>query len=498
MSIFNKKFFWSWLVCLLLFFFVLVNQTQAQTLANRLSGKILLQVESKGEAYYINPIDKKGYYLGRPNDAFAIMRSFGLGVSNKDLNIFLQSGARANLSGRILLQVEDKGQAYYINPDNLRLYYLGRPTDAFNIMRQLGLGISNYNLSQIPLGSLINNNTNNNSTAPILGLGEKLVNFSWRYKGRAYSFNQIFRNNLYNEYNSSSKVFYYSIDNPPSNLKDSYYGLFLEQKSGDDSIDKLILNLKNISDLESFTEDQFLEFVMAFVQGIPYDFSKNSNSPQNFPYETLYKNSGVCSDKSFLALLIFRKLGYGGAIFDYPEKQHSAVAVSCQSNSSYNSGYCFVETTNYFPVGIFPSSLESGQAIVGGINWGNIVSGSHFGTVEVYQKTTGAKSYGSMPSRISQINDIVQMTQENQALYNDLTIRLAQLNILKTELDALVIELENYLKQQDFNNYNIKIIEYNTKAQNYNNLVNTYSVKLVEYDAKNVLVNQKINEFYQN
>lgn len=497
MPIFNKKFFWSWSVCLLLFSFVLVNEAQAQTLTDRLSGKILLRVESKGEAYYINPVDKKGYYLGRPNDAFAIMRSFGLGVSNKDLNTFLQSGARANLSGRILLQVEDKGQAYYINPDNLRLYYLGRPTDAFNIMRQLGLGISNYNLSQISLVSL-NNNTNNNSTTPVLGLGEKLVNFSWKYKGKSYNLNQIFRNNLYNEYSGSSKVLYYSLDNPPSNLKDSYYGLFLEQKNGDDSIDKLILDLRNIADQESFTENEFLEFVMTFVQGIPYDFSKNSNSPQNFPYETLYKKSGVCSDKSFLALLILRKIGYGGVIFDYPEKQHSAVAVSCQPNSSYNSGYCFVETTNYFPIGVFPSSLDSGQAIVDGINWNNVFSGANFGEVEMYQKTTGQKSYSGMSGRINQVNNIIIINQENQALYGELTTRLSQLNILKAELDALVLELENYLKQQDFNNYNIKIAEYNLKAQNYNNLVNIYTGKLAEYDNKNIIINQKVNEFYQN
>ena len=56
------------------------------SLAERLSGRILLQVEEKGEAYYINPVDLKMYFLDRPADAFVIMRNFGLGITNNDLN----------------------------------------------------------------------------------------------------------------------------------------------------------------------------------------------------------------------------------------------------------------------------------------------------------------------------------------------------------------------------------------------------------------------------
>lgn len=48
-------------------------------------GKILLDVEKNGEAYYIYPKDKKAYYLGRPADAFRIMRELGLGITNSDI-----------------------------------------------------------------------------------------------------------------------------------------------------------------------------------------------------------------------------------------------------------------------------------------------------------------------------------------------------------------------------------------------------------------------------
>jgi len=49
-------------------------------------GKIFLQVEGSGEAWYINPADSKRYFLGRPSDAFNVMRNLGLGITNTDFN----------------------------------------------------------------------------------------------------------------------------------------------------------------------------------------------------------------------------------------------------------------------------------------------------------------------------------------------------------------------------------------------------------------------------
>lgn len=121
-------------------------------LVKRLAGRILLQVESHGEAWYVNPVNGLKYYLGTPADAFLAMKKLGLGVSNKTFATFKNSKAPARLAGRILIKVEDSGKAYYVNPVNLKLYYLGRPSDAYNVMRTLGLGITNTNLRQISVG----------------------------------------------------------------------------------------------------------------------------------------------------------------------------------------------------------------------------------------------------------------------------------------------------------------------------------------------------------
>lgn len=56
-----------------------------QKLTERMKGKILLQVESHGEAWYVNPKDGKRYYMKDGNSALQIMRKFGDGIKTSDL-----------------------------------------------------------------------------------------------------------------------------------------------------------------------------------------------------------------------------------------------------------------------------------------------------------------------------------------------------------------------------------------------------------------------------
>jgi len=123
-------------------------------LINKVKGKILLQVEKNGEGWYVNPDNEKKYYLGRPADAFSIMRNLGLGIKHSELNNYLNSKFPSRLSGKILLDVERNGEAYYVNPDDLKGYYLNRPADAFRVMRELGLGITNNDIRKIGVGEI--------------------------------------------------------------------------------------------------------------------------------------------------------------------------------------------------------------------------------------------------------------------------------------------------------------------------------------------------------
>ena len=127
---------------------LIVIPVKAQNISTQLKGKILLQVEQRGEAWYVNPDNSKKYYLGRPVDAIKVMRDVGLGVSNRDFQSFGDK-APTRLAGKILLKVEDGGKAFYVNPENLEMHFLGRPRDALKVMKDQGLGITDDNLSKI-------------------------------------------------------------------------------------------------------------------------------------------------------------------------------------------------------------------------------------------------------------------------------------------------------------------------------------------------------------
>lgn len=138
------------LLTLSLLFILGSIQVQGATLTEKLSGRILLQVEENGEAWYVNPVNRLRYFLGRPADAFRIMQDLGLGISEADYDLHKESPP-ARLLGRIVLRVERGGEAYYADPLEKEFVYLGRPADAFEIMEEKGLGVSNDNLNHMPI-----------------------------------------------------------------------------------------------------------------------------------------------------------------------------------------------------------------------------------------------------------------------------------------------------------------------------------------------------------
>lgn len=127
----------------------------AQSLASELSGRILLQVEQNGEAWYVVPSIEKRVYLGRPSDALNVMQTYGLGISESDFE-HLNTNDLRRLAGYILLRVESFGQAYYVDPVSLDVHALDRPSDALSVMRTLGLGITDADLSAIPIEEIGN------------------------------------------------------------------------------------------------------------------------------------------------------------------------------------------------------------------------------------------------------------------------------------------------------------------------------------------------------
>lgn len=147
----RKNFYWGFVAgaVLIASFLAVAGVVYAKSMAENLKGKIVLQVEENGEAWYVHPETLLRYYLGRPADAFQIMKDLGLGATHAYITKY--TIFPTSVVGKILIDVEDVGKAYYIYPVDKKAYYLGKPDDAFKVMRDLGLGISNVNLNLIPI-----------------------------------------------------------------------------------------------------------------------------------------------------------------------------------------------------------------------------------------------------------------------------------------------------------------------------------------------------------
>ena len=125
-------------------------------------GRILIDVDQRGEAWYVHPISSNRYFLRTPENALAVMRALSLGISDANLMRIPEPGAGfaiaadlRHVAGRILLRVENGGEAWYVDPVSLHRYRLGSPTEAMRVMIQLGLGITHLNLQLIPTASFL-------------------------------------------------------------------------------------------------------------------------------------------------------------------------------------------------------------------------------------------------------------------------------------------------------------------------------------------------------
>ncbi|MFH1253236.1 MAG: hypothetical protein V1664_02790 [Candidatus Uhrbacteria bacterium] len=154
-------------VLIFVFVFLVTGSVRAETLAERLSGRILLQVEQHGEAWYVNPTDSTRYYMADGAVAYQMMRDFGLGITDANLakiplvedtveansasSVCNANSLADSVKGRILLQVEQHGEAWYVDPDTCNRIYMTNGDSAYTIMRFLSLGISDNDLASIPI-----------------------------------------------------------------------------------------------------------------------------------------------------------------------------------------------------------------------------------------------------------------------------------------------------------------------------------------------------------
>jgi hypothetical protein len=114
-------------------------------------------------------------------------------------------------------------------------------------------------------------------------------------------------------------------------------------------LDELIFQIMQGAD----SIDDMARIAINIVQRIPYDDIKvrydlryDPECPIRFPYEVIYDNKGICSEKSLLLAFLLKELGLGVALFRFDEENHMTVGIKCPPEYGYrHTEYAFVETT---------------------------------------------------------------------------------------------------------------------------------------------------------
>ena len=147
---------------------------------------------------------------------------------------------------------------------------------------------------------------------------------------------------------------------------------------GDDYyIDYIVKQVNSAAIKEGFTEREKINFVIGFVQSLPYtvdDVTTSWDEYPRYPIETLFDRGGDCEDTSILTAALLERMGYDVCLLILDDDDHMAVGVSIEGTyGTYYDvegvEYFYLETTGEgWKIGEKPSDLISESAYVYTLN----------------------------------------------------------------------------------------------------------------------------------
>lgn len=185
-------------------------------------------------------------------------------------------------------------------------------------------------------------------------------NYQWVYRLRDWQWELPIPLSIYVEY----------LERPRPALGASYVDMAKDPKD-DPYIDQLVQGINDAALESNFTEPQKLNFVIAFVQSLPYT-SDIETTPYDeyprYPVETLFDRGGDCEDTSILVAALLDRMGYDVALLLLEDAQHMAVGVVIPGTyGSYyeydGKQYFYLETTgDGWEIGVIPASITERSA----------------------------------------------------------------------------------------------------------------------------------------
>ena len=186
--------------------------------------------------------------------------------------------------------------------------------------------------------------------------------FSWDYGGNHWTWNLSIPSALYNAYVAVP-------DSERTQIQLSDFGFFTT--TNDQFLQVIAQKFNDTSTSIGYNSCDLANFVLAFVQSIPYKTDNASTPYQDyprFPVETLVDDVGDCKSHSILYATLMLMLGDGVVFINPPD--HLAVGILGNNLQGtywtyHNQTYYYAETTGVgFKVGDLPDEFQGKTAYI--------------------------------------------------------------------------------------------------------------------------------------
>ena len=228
---------------------------------------------------------------------------------------------------------------------------------------------------------------------------------------------------------------------------------------------------------QKLSDDEYLELIAVYIQSLRYE--TREQNPAKFPVETVVDRAGDCDDKSLLLAGLLSREGYPVALLLFGPESHMAVGVGSDDYLYKNTGYTFVETTNYSFVGVPTDKLG-----------GNLTLYSDPVIIPI---GNGTKFYGS-GSETRYIHDMYVLSdQKAKELEPQVKSMGSDLTSKQEKIAHLESQIQGMRNTGNSDSYNAQVAVHNALVSDYNSRLNAYRELFARYE-KYVLVHNYILE----
>ena len=231
---------------------------------------------------------------------------------------------------------------------------------------------------------------------------------------------------------------------------------------------------------QKLSDDEYVDLIAVYIQSLRYE--TREQNPAKFPVETVVDLAGDCDDKSLLLAGLLSREGYPVALLLFGPESHMAVGVGSDDYHYKNSGYAFVETTNYSFVGVPTDKLG-----------GNLTLYSDPVIIPI---SNGTKFYGS-GSETRYIHDMYVLSDQK---VKELEPRVESMGADLTSQEEKIARLESHMQELrttgNTGSYNAQVPVYNALVTDYNTRLAAYRQLFALYEKYALVHNYILEHMY--